>query len=212
MKSPRVSWKTTTHRWATDVDVDHLLDVRRRASWLAADDATHLVLEVLAYADEEAADRGETGSVQVAVHDGEVSIVDDGRGTDTRQDESGVIVRKPVMATKDVRFFDASTPPLLPDGRPRRGMSVVAAMSKRLTHENHRNDGGWSQTYRYGIPEDELVPLELSGRTGTTVRFRCSGIESLSADTLRALSAHFEHIEVTISVAPASNRATNPSR
>lgn len=47
-----------------------------------------------------------------------------GRGTDTRFDSRGVAVKKPVMATRDPRFFDH------PDhGYPRRGMSVVAALS-----------------------------------------------------------------------------------
>ena len=67
----------------------------------------HLVLEVLAYADEEAGSRGARGSAVVTVHDdGSVSVADDGRGTDTRRDATGRVVRKPVMATQDLRFAD----------------------------------------------------------------------------------------------------------
>lgn len=85
-------------------------------------------------------------------------------------------------------------------------------MSEELTHENHRSDGAWSQTYRHGMPEDELVPLEPTAQTGTTVRFRCNGIESLSTDRLRSLSSLFEHIDVTISIDPEANPAKGPSR
>ena len=58
------------------------------------------------------------------------AVADNGRGTDTRYDERGEPVRKPVMATKDLRFFDTAGAELLPDGHPRRGMSVVAALSE----------------------------------------------------------------------------------
>jgi len=50
-----------------------------------------------------------------------VSVADDGRGTDTRLDDRGEPLRKPIMSTRDLRFFDVPDPPLLPDGHPRRG-------------------------------------------------------------------------------------------
>lgn len=75
------------------------------------------------------------------------------------------------MATKDLRFFDALEAPALPDGHPRRGMSVVAALTEWLVHTNHRLNGSWTQRYEHGIPATDLVPIDETGRTGTTVHF-----------------------------------------
>jgi topoisomerase-4 subunit B len=95
-----------------------------------------------------------------------------GRGTDTRSGDGGSAIRKPVAATKDLRFFDAVGAPLLPDGHARRGMSVVAALSEWLVHTNRRSDGAWTQRYEHGIPVSDLVPVERAGAgSGTTVHF-----------------------------------------
>ena len=166
-----MAWPNTTHDWATSVDADHLKDIRRRAQELAPDGALHLLLEVLAYAADEAAVRG-SGNCRVTLHaDGSVSVADDGRGTDTRFDEHGQPVKKPVMSTPDLRFFDAPDAPLLPDGRPRRGMSVVAALSEWLQHLNRRHNGAWTQRYEHGVPVTGLLLAHVDGTTGTTVRF-----------------------------------------
>jgi topoisomerase-4 subunit B len=75
------------------------------------------------------------------------------------------------MATKDLRFFDRMTV-TLPDGHPRRGISVVAALSTWLEHTNHRRDGAWMQRYEHGVPVGHLVELPVATHTGTTVRFQ----------------------------------------
>jgi topoisomerase IV subunit B len=130
------------------------------------------VLEVLAYADDEAQALGRVGVAAVTMHDdGSVTVADDGRGTDTRLDGDGRVVRKPVMATRDVRFFDAVDGPRLPDGLPRQGISTVAALSSHLVHENHRSSGAWSQTYRHGVPDDELRAIDPSATSGPSVTF-----------------------------------------
>ncbi len=103
-----------------------------------------------------------------------MSVADDGRGTDTRFDAGGRAVRKPVMATKDLRFFDHPRARSLPDGHPRRGMSVVAALSEWLVHTNRRAEGAWTQRYEHGVPATDLTPVADDGTTGTTVRFRAS--------------------------------------
>jgi DNA gyrase/topoisomerase IV subunit B len=36
--------------------------------------------------------------------------------------------------------------------RPRRGISVVAALSEWLVHTNRRRDDAWTQRYEHGIP------------------------------------------------------------
>lgn len=158
-----------THDWSAPVDEGHLADIRARADELAPGGTLHLVLEVLAYAAEEAQARG-GGHARVTLHDdGSVSVADDGRGTQTEV-RDGRPVRKPVMATRDLRFFADPAPPLLPDGAPRRGASVAAALCTRLVHLNRRAEGSWSQLYEHGVPADELVGVEPDGSTGTTVR------------------------------------------
>jgi len=190
--SERSSWSTTIHHWDKDLDVEHLAQVRRHlGEGGAAGGRRHLILEVLAYADEEAESQGRTGNVTVTTHpDGRVTITDDGRGTDTRHDSDGQVVRKPVMATADVRFADTARAPLLPDGLPRRGMSTVAALSSELVHANHRGDGSWSQTYRHGVPDLALAPIEGRESSGTSVTFLAdvAGPHNLTVDDLRASS------------------------
>ena len=167
------SWRATTHDWSVEVDRAHLDAIRSQKDLYGAGGARHLILEVLAYASDEAEHLGRVGIARVLVRPtGNVTVADDGRGTDTRTDSDGRIVRKPVMATRDLRYFEVVDGPLLPDGLPRRGMSLVAALSAELVHENHRIDGAWSQTYRYGIPDDQLQPLRMNGPSGTSVTFR----------------------------------------
>lgn len=169
-KEPRI-WRNTTHDWDMEVDVDHLEGIRRDPTFDSRNRDLHLVLEVLAYPADEASDQG-GGSALITLHpDGSISVADKGRGTDTRQDVHGRTIRKPVMATKDLRFFDSTDAPLLPDGQPRRGMSVVAALSTWLVHTNRRTHGSWTQRYERGIPVTELIPLPDNGTTGTTVHF-----------------------------------------
>ncbi|MFD3555146.1 ATP-binding protein [Streptomyces goshikiensis] len=166
------AWRNTTHDWAGTVDAGHLSRIRDEAAAFAPGGLRHLVLEVVAYAADEAESRG-GGRCTVTLHaDGSVSVADDGRGTDTRLDAAGRPVRKPVMATKDLRFFDHPEPPPLPDGHPRRGMSVVAALSAWLVHTNRRAGGAWTQRYEYGVPATGLTPVADDGTTGTLVHFR----------------------------------------
>lgn len=175
MDATPAPWRNTTHDWASTVDHAHLAEVRSDPAGFAPGGPAHLVLEVIAYAADEAEDRG-GGHCTVTLHpDGSVSVEDDGRGTDTRIDARGRPVKKPVMATKDLRFFDHPGARTLPDGHPRRGMSVVAALSEWLVHTNRRTGGAWTQRYAYGVPVTGLTPVTDRGATGTTVRFRPGG-------------------------------------
>lgn len=190
----RGSWVATTHDWSSDLDRAHLAEIRSRPDLYGAGGRRHLVLEVLAYADEEAEALGRTGLAVVTTHpDGRVTVADDGRGTDTRVDEHGRVVRKPIMSTRDIRFFDAPDAERLPDGLPRRGISVVSALSPELVHENHAAGGAWSQTYRHGVPDGELRAVAPSSSTGTAVTFlagaEVQGPESLTDADLTAFRA-----------------------
>ena len=185
-------WTNTTHAWSATVDHVHLATIRSSANTYAPSGALHLLHEVLAYVADEAEALGAAGeSCQVALlADGSVAVRDQGRGTDTRRDDAGEVVRKPVMATKDLRFFDDPAAQMLPDGHPRRGMSVVAACSDWLIHQNRRLDGAWQQRYERGVPVTDLQQLPPDGTTGTAVSFRpSSGLEPIAVDDLsRVLS------------------------
>lgn len=194
----RETWQVTTHDWTLDVDRAHLAEARSCAEAMGDEMATHLVLEVLAHADEEAEARGVPGTVSVTIDGDRVEVADDGRGTDTRRDESGRPIRKPVMATRDVRFFDAADPPVLPDGLRRRGMSTVSSVSPHLVHENHRRDGAWAQTYRFGVPDSALREVPDVRRSGTTVAFRLPSTASVDTGRLRSLVLGFPFIRVTV--------------
>lgn len=167
----RSLWVTTTHDWAAGVDLKHVEKVRSKPEEFAPSGVLHLVMEVLAYAADEAESTG-GGNATVTLHtDGSVRVADDGRGTDTRRDPDGVVVKKPVMVSPDLRFFDDGTAQTLADGHSRRGISVVAALSSWLVHENRRLDGAWQQRYEHGVPVTDLDPLTPNGSTGIAVHF-----------------------------------------
>ncbi|MCQ9181326.1 ATP-binding protein [Streptomyces sp. IBSBF 2953] len=202
MDGSRDSWLNTTHDWAAIVDADHLGQIRREPARFAPDGPGHLVLEVVAHAADEAQSRG-GGQCVITLHaDGSVSVKDDGRGTDTRVDEHGRVVKKPVMATKDLRFFDLSEPERLPDGHPRRGMSVVAALSEWLIHTNRRLGGSWSQRYEHGVPVTDLESVAPDGTTGTCVRFlpdeTVNSSWSLTTSDLVRWSEHWPDLTVRL--------------
>ena len=188
MSGSTVPWRTTTHEWSRAVDGDHLASIRQHPARYSPGGVLHLILEVLAYAADEA-QHHRAARCRVTLHaDGSIAVSDDGRGTDTRIDDHARLVRKPVMATRDLRFFDVSDAPLLPDSHPRRGMSVVAALSQCLVHTNRRRDGAWTQRYEHGIPVTALVPIPDDDTTGTTVRFRPGeGLSTLTATSIHDL-------------------------
>ena len=167
------TWKNTTHDWAAIVDHEHIAQIREQPTTYAPGGMEHLILEVLAYAADAAEAAGRAGRGIVTLHaDGSVAVADDGRGTDTRVDAAGRVIKKPVMATKDLRFFDDPDAETLPDGHPRRGISVVAALSEWLIHTNRRTGGSWTQRYEHGVPTTDLAPVADDGTTGTTVHFQ----------------------------------------
>jgi topoisomerase IV subunit B len=192
----------TTHDWANPVDAEHLKGIRQDATAFAPGGVRHLVLEVIAYAADEA-EYGNGGRCAVTLHpDGSVSVSDDGRGTATRLASNGQAVKKPVMTSKDLRFFDSPGAQLLPDGYPRRGISVVSALSQWLIHTNRRTDGAWVQRYKHGTAVTGLVPIADDGTTGTTVHFRpeeaLPATGALTAGDLARLAASWQHLTVEV--------------
>jgi topoisomerase IV subunit B len=205
-------WATTTHDWSSSGDPDHIRFVKRHAGRYGSGGALHLLLEVIAYADDEAREQGRTGHCHVALAaDGSIRVDDDGRGTDTRIGPNGEPVRKPIMSTKDVRFFDVEPPVLLPDGLPRRGISVVSALSDWLHHCNRRADGAWEQRYDHGRPCSQLLEVtQPVTYTGTTVAFRLDPAlvpaSRLTADLVRG-AARFSSLTIHCTVEDSSPRA-----
>lgn len=192
---------SASHDWSAAVDRGHLARIRRNAAEFAPGGVPHLVLEVLAYAADEAELTGRPRCAVTLHPDGSIEIADSGRGTDTRLDPSGRPVRKPVMATKDLRFFDAPDAPQLPDGHPRRGMSVVAALSEWLAHTNRRLAGAWTQRYEHGVPVTDLVPIDADGTTGTEVWFRpdeAMQASQLSVAELSRLARSWPQLSIAI--------------
>lgn len=112
MKHESAGWKATTHEWADSPDVDHLEQIHRQPGVFAPSGLMHLVLEVLAYAADEAVSNDFGRGVVTLHRDGSVAIADNGRGTDTRVDHRGRKVKKPVMATRDyvLRLSKCSDP------------------------------------------------------------------------------------------------------
>ena len=166
----------TTHDWSAAVDHEHLSQVRIDPERYAPGGVVHLLLEVIAYADDEAEALGCQGTCRITLHgDGSVSVADDGRGTETRVDEDGVPTRKPVIATK-----------------------VVAALSDWLVHTNRRRHGAWTQRYENGIPATDLVAVEGDGTTGTTVHFMPGRPERVTPAQIHRVAAGFPHVRVLI--------------
>ena len=110
------------------------------------------------------------------------------------------MIRKPVVSTKDVRFFEVEPPvEILPDGHPRRGMSVVSALSAELVHTNSRRDETWTQTYRFGIPDAGLTLVDEGRQTGTAVAFSIEQpVAASTMEMIRVMVPQFPHLEVTV--------------
>ena len=193
-------------------NTEHVLEIRNGVKRFSEGGITHLVLEVLAYPVDEAI-AGTTDRVRVTLHaDGSISVEDNGRGTMVRYSDAGAPMVKPIMATPDLRFFGVVDAPLLPDGRVRSGMSVVAAMSEWLIHTNRRDGRGWVQRYARGLPQGPLTEVAGDEATGTSVCFRPDatvfGREAASAPSLLAVCAGFGGI-VDIALLAAPPLGTN---
>jgi len=194
--------RNTTHDWASQVDDDHLERIRQNPALFAPCGVGHLILEVVAYADDEAEARS-GGWCSITLHaDGSIAVSDNGRGTATVVDCQGRVVKKPVMVSRDLRFFDAPNAPCLPDGHPRRGMSVVAALSKWLVHTNRRGNGSWTQRYEHALPVTDLVPITVGETTGTIVHFRPADVVrvrgNVKIDELLRWTASSAHLSVEV--------------
>jgi DNA gyrase subunit B len=199
----------TTHDWAADPqDVAHVSHIRaapdRFVSALDADGVVHLLLEVLAYVQDEAIAGGAKRARVECLGDRFV-VSDDGRGTQmVRNPDTGALLVKPIMASADLRYFGRDDAPLLESGAKRSGISIVNALSAALTHSSLRQGSvAWVQQYERGVPVGPPETLADHPR-GTRVQF-CPDDEIFGnvssadvAERLRLRCANFAPLVVTV--------------
>jgi DNA gyrase subunit B len=151
----------------------------------------HLVYEVVDNSVDEAL-AGHCDSVSVTIHpDNSVTVRDDGRGIPvaTMEKEQRPAVEVVLTVLHAGGKFGEGGGYKVSGGLHGVGVSVVNALSERLTVEVRRDGYLWTQRYARGVPVDDLTRGEATKETGTTITFLPD------ADVFESLDIDFKTIE-----------------
>ncbi len=135
----------------------------------------HLVYEVVDNAvDEALAGYCDTIDVRILPQGG-IRVADNGRGIPVKVHPTEGVPAVTLALTKlhaGGKFGDGGYK--VSGGLHGVGVSVVNALSDRLVVDIDRDGHHWRQSFRLGVPDDDLERLEANDRTGTTVEFYAS--------------------------------------